>query len=146
MAGYKTDIRKIDVVLNGAFGSYSFKNWGENGVSITVEALDEDLYKEKLGANGDMLLGKSYKPNNKLIRMQVLPKSDDYVWLQKQIALEESGAQGVFVCTVKDNTLGESFTSTSCVFKNAPKVEFGGEIAGDIEFTILMPSAVHLVD
>ena len=142
----KVDIRKVEVILSGTFGVHAFKNWGENAVSVNVEALEEMLYNEKLGANGDMLLSKSYKPDNKLVRLNVLPKSADYFFMQKLVALEESGAQDVFVCTIKDSLNNESWISTSCVLKNAPKVEFGDNIAGDIEYQILMPAAVHIVE
>jgi len=139
------DIRKVDVVVSGTFGTLNFRNWGESGVSISVSSIDPELYKEKLGANGDMLFSKSYKPNNKLVTMQVLPKSADYLSLQAIVANEEAGGQEVFVCTVKDNLTGEQFTSSSCVLKVSPTVDFGDDIGGDVEYQILMASTVHIV-
>lgn len=145
MSGYKKDIRKVDVVIAGDFGNYTFRNWGDAGTSISIESIEANLYNEKVGANGDMLLSKSYKPSNKLVKLNVLPKSADYIFLQKLVALEESGSQNVFICTVKDNNTGESYVSDSCVLKTAPAVSFGDNIDGGIEYQILMPSAVHIV-
>lgn len=145
MSGYQTDIRKISVILNGTFGNISLRNWGENGTSINVESVDPDLYKEKIGANGDTVVSKSYKPKVKMVRINVLPKSADYITLQQIVALEESGTSNVFEATVKDDNTGEQYTSVSAVLKNAPNVEFGDDIAGDIEYQIMLLDTIHLV-
>lgn len=137
------DIKKVDVNLKGSFGNLTLRNYGEAGTSIRVESMDEMLYNSNMGANGDMLINKSYKPQNKRVVLNVLRATPDYSRLQALVAAEEAGTTNVFSCMVKDNNTGETYYSPSCVLEKAPAFEVGPQPAPDVEYAILMPSVIH---
>ena len=138
------NLQDFDITLRSLqFGTFSFRNYGEAGVSCAIEPLDENLYNEKLGAFGDMMISKNYKGRNKLLRVQLLRNSPDYARLQGVIAAEEAGQSIIFAVTARDSRTEESYTSPAGVLKVIPKYEMGSDVDGDVEFTILMSNVVH---
>jgi len=138
------DIAKVDLNLKGiGIGNIRLRNYGESDTSISVEPLDENLYNEKVGAFGDMLLNKNYKGRNKLVKINVLRQTADYAKLQAIIANEEAGLSNIFTVTLKDNNTKESYISTACVMKRIVTPMWGPNPEGDVEYQILMSSAIH---
>ena len=139
------DLQNFDInILSAQFGSISLRNYGEAGVSAEIEPLDENLYNEKLGAFGDMMVSKNYKGKNKLLRVQVLRNSPDYGDLQAIIAAEEAGQSIIVAVKASDALTKESYTSPGGFFKSVPKFQQGPDVDGDVEFTILMSQVVHV--
>lgn len=139
------DLKNFDITIASLqFGVISLRNYGENGVSAQIEALDENLYNEKLGAYGDMMLNKNYKGRNKLLRVQILRNSPDYAKLQNIIAAEEAGQSIIVAATCRDSLTQESYTTPGGVFKTIPNFEQGSDVDADVEFTVLMPNCVHV--
>lgn len=139
------DLQNFDINLTSLqFGTLTLKNYGEAGVSAAIESIDENLYNEKLGAFGDMMVSKNYKAANKLLKIQVLRNSPDYARLQAVIAAEEAGQSIIFAVNCRDSYTKESYTSPGGVFKKVSAFESGSDVSADMEFTILMPSTVHI--
>lgn len=140
----QVDLKNFDLTLKSAqFGSLSLRNYGENGVSATIEALDKKLYNEKLGAFGDMMVSKNYKGRNKLLRIRVLRNSPDYARLQAIIAAEIAGQSIIFTVTAKDSITEEKYVSPAGVFSEVPDFQTGSDVEGDVEYVILMSNTVH---
>lgn len=138
------DLKNFDITIASLqFGTISLRNYGENGVSASIEALDENLYNEKLGAYGDMMVNKNYKGRNKILRVQMLRNSPDYAKLQSIIAAEEAGQSVIVAATCRDSLTEESYTTPGGVFKTIPNFQQGSDVDGDVEFTVLMPNCVH---
>lgn len=139
------DLKNFDITLASLqFGTISLRNYGEDGVSAQIEPLDENLYNEKLGAYGDMMLNKNYKGRNKLLRIQILRNSPDYAKLQNIIAAEEAGQSIILAATARDSLTKESYTTPGGVFKTIPNFQQGSDVDGNVEFAILMPNCVHV--
>jgi hypothetical protein len=143
MAGYLNDVKAVDFILTGDFGTYIIRNYGSNASSITVESTDNKLYNVAEGAFGDMLLNKSYKAKNMRIRINVLRKSPDYSKLRGLIAKELAGEALTFSALVKDNNGGESIYCPEAVFETNPNLIWGVNPDDNVEFTVLMPSASY---
>ena len=126
------------------FGSIHLRNYGENGISAQIEALDLNLYNEKLGAFGDLMVNKNFKGVNKLLTFRILRNSPDYVKMQQIVAAEEAGQ--TILCTVnaRDSLTEEEYISLQSVFKNIPNYQMGSDTDADVEYTILMSSTVHI--
>ena len=143
MASFLNDIKNVDVVVTGSFGSYTIRNYGSNAASITVESTDNKLYNAQEGAYGDMLLNKSYKAKNMRLKINVLRKSSDYSRLRNIVALELSGEALTFTALVKDNNSGENVYCATSVMEVNPTSVWGANPDDNVEFTILMPSATY---
>jgi hypothetical protein len=143
MSSFLNDIKNVDAVITGTFGSYTIRNYGSNAASITVESTDNKLYNAQEGAYGDMLLNKSYKPKNMRMRINVLRKSTDYSRLRNVVSLELAGEALTFSALVKDNNSGESVYCSSAVMETNPASVWGANPEDNVEFTILMPSATY---
>jgi hypothetical protein len=138
------DLGAVDVILTGAdFGVWSIRGWGPDPVSISVEPLDPDLYKEAVGANGDMLLMKSFKAKNKKLQINILRNHFWYAKLKSLVALELAGNSVLFAVLVKDNNTKELITAAQCVLKTDPGMMFGSEPPADVKFIINMPAAIY---
>ena len=140
------DLGNFDLtILSLQFGSFTLRTYGEAGVSAQVEALDPNLYNEKLGAFGDMMLSKNYKGgNNKLLTVQILRNTADYVRLQSIIAAEEAGQTILVAVTARDSLTEESYISPIGAFKAIPNYQMGSDVDADVTFTILMSGVVHV--
>ncbi len=139
------DLQNFDInLISAQFGSITLRNYGEAGISASIEPLDENLYNEKLGAFGDMMASKNYKGHNKLLRVQILRNSPDYARLQAIIAAEEAGQTVVMAVNCRDSYTQESYSSPGGLFKNIPNYQMGSDVDADVEFTVLMPSTVHI--
>ena len=139
------DLNNFDItIVSAQFGSISLRNYGEAGVSASVEPLDESLYNEKIGAFGDLMLSKNFKGNNKLLRVQILRNTADYAKLQAIIAAEEAGQSILVAVNARDSLTEESYTSPVGVFKNIPQYQMGSDVDADVEFTVLMSTVVHI--
>lgn len=138
------DLANFDLtILSTQFGSIYLRNYGENGISAQIEALDVALYNEKMGAFGDLMVNKNYKGVNKLLTVRVLRNTPDYVKLQTIIAAEESGQAVLCAVTARDSLTEEAYISPVGVFKNIPNYQMGPDTDADVEFTILMSSVIH---
>jgi hypothetical protein len=139
------DLQNFDITLvSTQFGSVTLRNYGEAGVSASIEALDENLYIEKLGAFGDMMVSKNYKGRNKLLRIQILRNSPDYAKLQAAIAAEEAGQTILMGVNCRDSKSEESYSSAGGLFKTIPNYQSGSDVDADVEFTVLMPTTLHV--
>lgn len=139
------DLNNFDLtILSLQFGSISLRTYGEAGVSCSIESLDPNLYNEKMGALGDMMVSKNLKGNNKLLRVQILRNSADYARLEAIIAAEEAGETVLVAVDAKDSLTGERYTAAVGLFKNVPNYQVGSDVDADVEFTILMPSTIHV--
>lgn len=139
------DLQNFDVnLISAQFGAITLRNYGEAGVSASIEPLDENLYNEKLGAFGDMMVSKNYKGRNKLLRVQILRNSPDYARLQAIIAAEEAGQSIIIAVACSDSRTNESYSSPGGLFKFIPNYQNGSDVDGDVEFTVLMPGTVHI--
>lgn len=143
MAGFLNDIKAVDCILSGDFGSYTIRNYGSNAASITVESTDAKLYNVAEGAFGDMLLNKSYKAKNMRIKINVLRKSPDYSRLRGLVAKELAGEALTFKAMIKDNNGGETIYCPKAVLEDNPSLIWGVQPDDNVEFTILMPSASY---
>lgn len=147
MAGNETvlyDLGAVDVLLKGAdIGSIDLRGYGPNPVSVKVEPLDQDLYKESVGAYGDMLLSKSYQAKNKILEVNILRGHFYYKKMKDIIARELSGGSVLFSVLVKNNNDNELITCAQAVVKNDPGMMFGSNPDGDVLFRILMPSCIY---
>lgn len=140
-----TDLQNFDInLISAQFGSITLRNYGEAGISASIEPLDENLYNEKLGAFGDMMVSKNYKGRNKLLRVQILRNSADYARLQSIIAAEEAGQSIILAVNCRDSRTQESYSSPGGIFKKMSNYQNGGDVDADMEFTVLMPSTVHI--
>jgi hypothetical protein len=138
-------LNNFDLTLFSAqFGNLTLRTYGENGVSAEIEPLDENLYNEKLGAFGDMMVSKNYKGKNKLLRVRILRNSPDYARLQAIIAAEEAGQSILLAINARDSLTKESYSSPAGFFKAIPNFQQGSDVDGDVEFTILMSQVVHI--
>lgn len=139
------DLKNFDITIASVqFGTISLRNYGEAGISAQIEPLDENLYNEKLGAYGDMMVNKNYKGRNKLLRVQMLRNSPDYAKLQNIIAAEEAGQSIIVATNCRDSLTQESYSSPGGFFKNIPAFQQGSDVDGDVEFTVLMANCVHI--
>lgn len=143
MAGYLNDIKAVDFIIKGDFGSYTLRNYGSNSVSITVESTDNKLYNVSEGAFGDMLLNKSYKAKNMRVRVNTLRKSPDYSKLRSLVAKELSGEALTFSALLKDNNGGETIYCSKGVLETNPSLMFGVQPDDNVEFTFLLPSCTY---
>lgn len=137
------DIKRIDVTLSGTFGSFTIRNYGENAATILVEPLEPDFYKEAVGADGTMILNKSYKSQNKKVTVRVLRNSQDYINMKKIVSLEESGNATLMSILVNDNNSKEKYFAPQGVLKNCPGYQGGSDPAHDDEYILLMPGAIY---
>lgn len=139
------DLANFDLVIKSVqFGTIKLRNYGEAGVAAQIEPLDPDLYKEKMGSFGDLMVSKNYKGVNKLLRVQILRNNPDYVKLQAIIAAEEAGQAILCAVSARDTLTEEEYISQVGVFKNIPNFQSGSDVDADVEFTILMSSVVHI--
>jgi hypothetical protein len=143
MSSFLNDIKNVDVVLTGSFGSYTIRNYGSNDTSITVESLDNKLYNAQEGAFGDMLLNKSYKAKNMRLRINVLRKSTDFARLRAIVALELAGEALQFEALAKDNNSSENVYCPKAVMEEVPATIWGVNPEDNVEFLVLLPSAVY---
>ena len=138
------DLGAVDVLLKGAdIGSIALRGWGPNPVSVKVECLDPNLYNESVGADGDMLINKSYKAKNKIIEINILRGHYYYKKLKDIVSRELSGAAVLFSVLVKDNNSKESFSCAQAVLKTDPGFQAGSQPEGDVLFRVLMPACVY---
>lgn len=143
MAGFLQDIGNVDVNLVGEFGLYTIRNYGEDGTSIDLAPMDDNLYNEHAGALGDLLVNKSYKPQNMILKLKVLRFSADYAKLKNIVSLELTGQAVLFAVGVVNNNNKERFYAPQCYMKKAPGLKAGADPAADEEFQIIMPSVVY---
>lgn len=138
-------LQNFDLTLTSAqFGSFTMRNYGENGISSKVAPLDENLYNEKLGAFGDILLSKNLKGKNKLLTINVLRNSADYARMQSIVAAEEAGQSIQLVVGAKDSLTKESYSSPAAYLKGMPEYQMGSDVDGDVVYTILLTQTVHI--
>lgn len=139
------DLGAVDLIMVGPdLGApWNVKGYGPDPVSISVEPLDMDLYKEAVGAFGDMLLMKSFKAKNKKLEVNILRNHFWYAKFKSIVALELSGQSVLFSVVVKDSNTKELITAPQCVIKADPGMKFGAEPPADVKFTILMPAAIY---
>jgi hypothetical protein len=138
------DLGAVDLIMIGAnIGRWEVQGYGPNPVSISVEPLEADLYKEAVGAYGDMLVMKSYKPKNKKLVVNLLRNHYWYKKFKSIVASELSGNSVIFSVLVIDNNQKEIIACAQAVLKSDPGMKFGPEPPGDVEFTILMPAAIY---
>lgn len=139
------DLSNFDLtIVSAQFGSFTLRNYGEAGISAQIEALDTNLYNEKIGAFGDLMVSKNFKGINKLLTVQILRNTADYAKLQAIIAGEEAGESILVAINARDSFTQESYTSPVGVFKNIPNYQIGSDVDADVEFTVLMSSVVHI--
>jgi len=139
------DLKNFDVTIASLqFGSISLRTYGEAGIVAQIEPLDENLYNEKLGAYGDMMVNQNYKRRNNLLRAQILRNSPDYAKLQNIIAAEEAGQSIIVATTCRDSLTQESYSSPGGFFKTIPAFQQGSDVDGDVEFTVLLANCVHI--
>jgi hypothetical protein len=138
------DLNNFDLtIVSAQFGNITLRTYGEAGISAQVEALDTNLYNEKIGAFGDLMVSKNFKGVNKLLTVQILRNTADYAALQAIIAAEEAGQSILVAVNARDSFTEESYTSPVGVFKNIPNYQMGTDVDADVEFTVLMSSVIH---
>jgi hypothetical protein len=139
------NLQNFDLTLTSAqFGTFTLRNYGENGVSAQIEALDTKLNNHKLGALGDILINKNLKGKNKLLRIIVLRNTPDYARLQAIVAAEEAGQSIQLVVNAKDSNTKESYTSPAGYMEEIPNYQTGVDVDGDVEYTIILTQVVHI--
>lgn len=143
MSSFLNDIKNVDAVITGSFGSYTIRNYGSNAASITLESTDNKIYNVQEGAYGDMLLNKSYKAKNMRLKINVLRRSTDYARLRNIVALELSGEALTFSALIVDNASSEKAYCPNAVMEVNPASVWGANPEDNVEFTIIMPSAVY---
>lgn len=137
------DLGAVNVILVGDFGTLKVKGYGPNPASIMISSLDPNLYTEAVGAFGDMLINKSYKAKNKLLKLNILRNQYYYKKLMQIVGLELTGQSTIFSVLVTDNNSKELFACAQAVMKINPEYQAGPEPEPNVEFNILMPSVVY---
>jgi hypothetical protein len=138
------NLQNFDLTLTSAqFGTFTLRNYGENGVSAQIEALDTKLNNHKLGALGDILINKNLKGKNKLLRIIVLRNTPDYARLQAIVAAEEAGQSIQLVVNAKDSLTKESYTSPAGYMQVNPTYKTGISV-DDVVYTIILSQVVHI--
>ena len=133
------DIAKVSVQINGDFGSFILRNYGEAGTSISIRPADGGaLYNRHYGAGGQALFSKSYKPKNMEMEINILRLSQDYANMQKLVQIELAGGSAIFECTYLDENTGETVVSSTCVLSEIPAIETGADINPDATYLIAM--------
>jgi len=139
------DLNNFDLtIVSAQFGNITLRTYGEAGVSARIAALDPNLYNEKLGAFGDMMVSKNFKGKNKLLTVQTLRNTADYAKLQAIIAAEEAGQTILVAVSARDSLTEEEYISPVGLFKVIPDYQMGPDVDGDTEFTVLMSSVIHI--
>lgn len=138
------DLGNIDVTFTGEdIGSFTLRGYGPNSVSIMLESIEPDLYKEQVGAYGDLLINKSYKAKNMMLTVNILRHHFFYAKLKKIAALELQQKTVRMTILFKNNNTLETVVATDCFLKNNPSIQEGSDPTGDVEFKFLMPSCVY---
>lgn len=143
MAGYLQDLANVDVSLVGEFGAYTLRNYGEDGTSIEITSIDDNLYNEHVGAFGDILINKSYKPQNMLLKVKAMRHGADYARLKGIVSLELTGEAVIFAASYVNNSNNERVYSAQCFMKKNPPIAAGSDPSPDVEFQIIMTSVVY---
>lgn len=139
------DLKNFDITIASLqFGTISVRTYGQDGVSARIKSLDENLYNEKLGAYGDMMLNKNYKGRNKILEIAILRNSPDYAKFQNIVAAEEAGQSIILAATARDSLTQESYSTPGGVFKVIPEFQQGSDVDADVVYSILMPNCVHV--
>lgn len=138
------DIGNVDATFTGTFGSFTVRNYGSDDTSIKLESMDTKFYNVQVGAFGDILLNKSYKPKNFRLRLNVQRNSNDYAKLKAVCALELANSANLFSVLLLDNNSGESAFSAQSVIEENPASAWGPNPTDNVEFLVVMGSVVYI--